>query len=236
MKLPFASEVAPGAGLHDPRVQSVLTRLHRAADGQRLKLVRSFGPLLLGPLLRRKLSWAELSQRARELYLPLSPEQGMFCYLLARSIGARRIVEFGTSFGVSTIYFAAAVRDNGGGLVIGTELVPEKVAQARQNLADAGLADFAEIREGDALETLKDVAGPIDMALLDGWKDGYLPVIQSIGPKVRPGGIVIGDNIFTFRRALRPYVEYMQDPSHGFRSTTLHLADGTELSVRLEPR
>jgi len=234
MKIPFSPEAVPGAGLDDPQIQSVLARLHRAADGQRLKLVRSFAPMLLGPLLRRKLSWVELAQRARELYLPLSPEQGMFCYLLARSLGARRIVEFGTSFGVSTIYFAAAVRDNGGGLVIGTELVAEKVAQARRNLAEAGLAEFAEIREGDALETLADVEGPIDMALLDGWKDGYLPVIQRIGPKIRPGGIVIGDNIFTFRRALRPYVEYMQDPANGFRSTTLHLADGTELSVRLE--
>ncbi|MFY0538722.1 O-methyltransferase [Nannocystis pusilla] len=134
---------------------------------------------------------------------------------------------------MSTIYFAAAVRDNGGGLVIGTELVPEKVAQARANLREAGLEAFAEIREGDALQTLQEPLGAIDMVLLDGWKDLYLPIIRMLGPQVRPGGVVIGDNIFTFKRDLAPYVAYMQDPANGFRSSTLHLADGTEFSVRM---
>jgi predicted O-methyltransferase YrrM len=225
---------AIGAAIGDPRVTAVLQRLHRAAAGQSFKIVRKLAPAFARSFFsRQRVSWDELARRARDLYLPLSPEQGTFCYLMARAIGARRIVEFGTSFGISTIYFAAAVRDNGGGLVIGTEMVPEKVAQARQNLADAGLAEFAEIREGDALVTLKDVAGPIDMALLDGWKDGYMPIIRMIGPLVRAGGIVIGDNIFTFKRDLRPYVEHMQDPANGFRSSTLHLGDGTELSVKL---
>lgn len=236
MKLPFRSESStpPGAVIGDPRVQSVLQRLHGAASGQKLEIVRRFIPVLLrGALLGQRPSSEEMSERARDLYLPLSPEQGAFCYLLARALGARRIVEFGTSFGISTIYFAAAVRDNGGGLVIGTELVPAKVQQARANLRDAGLDEFAEIREGDALETLKDLEGPIDMALLDGWKDLYLPIIRMIGPKVRSGGVVIGDNIFTFKRDLAPYVAHMQDPTNGFRSSTLHLADGTELSVRL---
>jgi predicted O-methyltransferase YrrM len=225
--------VLPGAAIADAKVSAVLQRLHAAASGQKLQVLRGFAPVLLRGLLGRRSSWAELSERARALYLPLSPEQGALCYLVARAIGARRIVEFGTSFGISTIYFAAAVRDNGGGTVIGTELVPEKVAQARRNLEDAGLAAFAEVREGDALQTLQGLAGPIDMALLDGWKDGYLPVIRRIGPLVRPGGVVLGDNIFTFRRALRPYVAHMQDPANGFRSQTLRLADGTEFSVKI---
>jgi predicted O-methyltransferase YrrM len=225
---------AIGSAIGDPKITAVLQRLHGAAAGQKLAIVRQLAPVFArGFFKRERVTWGELSRRARDLYLPLSPEQGVFCYLMARAIGARRIVEFGTSFGISTIYFAAAVRDNGGGTVIGTELVPEKCAQARQNLADAGLAEFAEIREGDALVTLKDVAGPIDMALLDGWKDGYMPIIRMIGPLVRPGGVVIGDNIFTFKRDLRPYVEHMQDPANGFRSSTLHLGDGTEFSVKL---
>lgn len=220
----------PGAVTLDPRVQAVLTRLHRAASGQRLQIVRKLAPALLSP---RKLSWAELSERARDLYLPLSPEQGAFCYLLARSLGARTIVEFGTSLGVSTIYFAAAVRDNGGGRVIGTELVPEKAARAREHLREAGLAEFAEVREGDALQTLKDEPGPFDMLLLDGWKDGYLPAIRLLGPRIRQGGLVVADNIHTFKRDLAPFVAYMQDPANGFRSSTLRLADGTELSVKV---
>ncbi|MCY1054458.1 class I SAM-dependent methyltransferase [Nannocystis sp. SCPEA4] len=235
MKLPFVSEQGPpGAVIGDPRVQGVLQRLHGAAAGQRLQIVRRFVPALLrGSLLRRRASAAEMSELAKDLYLPLAPEQGALCYLVARALGARRIVEFGTSFGISTIYFAAAVRDAGGGLVIGTELVPEKVAQARANLREAGLEKFAEIREGDALQTLQGPLGAIDMVLLDGWKDLYLPVIRMLGPQVRPGGVVIGDNIFTFKRDLAPYVAYMQDPANGFRSSTLHLADGTEFSVRV---
>jgi predicted O-methyltransferase YrrM len=222
-----------GAAIGDPKITAVLQRLHGAAAGQRFQIVRDLAPAFLRGALGKTPSWDELSARARGLYLPLSPEQGTFCYLMARAIGARRIVEFGTSFGISTLYFAAAVRDNGGGTVIGTELVAEKVAAARKNLADAGLAEFAEIREGDALLTLKDEKDPIDMALLDGWKDGYMPVIRMIGPLVRSGGVVIGDNIFTFKRDLRPYVEHMQDPANGFRSSTLHLGDGTEFSVKL---
>ncbi len=222
-----------GVAIGDPKVTAVLRRLHGEAAGQGLKIVRALAPVFARGYFQRKTAgWAELSRRAKDLYLPLSPEQGAFCYLTARAIGARRIVEFGTSFGISTIYFAAAIRDNGGGQVIGTEMVPEKVAKARQNLADAGLAEFAEIREGDALVTLKDEKEPIDLILLDGWKDGYMPMIRMLGPLVRPGGVVLADNIFTFKRDLRPYVEHMQGAGSGFRSTTLHLADGLEYSVK----
>lgn len=145
MKLPlFSKSTAPGAVIGDSRVAAVLEGLHGAASGQKLQIVRTFGGALLG---RKRLSWQDLAERARDLYLPLSPQQGELCYLLARSIGARRIVEFGTSLGVSTIYLAAAVRDNGGGLVTGTELVVDKARRARQHLDEAGLAAFAEVRE-----------------------------------------------------------------------------------------
>ncbi|XXY48788.1 class I SAM-dependent methyltransferase [Sorangium sp. So ce269] len=81
------------------------------------------------------------------------------------------MVEFGTWFGISTVFLAAAVRDGGGGRVIGSELHPEKVRRARKNLDESGLGDLVEIREGDALVPLRDVEGPIDLVLLDGWKN-----------------------------------------------------------------
>lgn len=233
MKPQHTAEI--GVALADPRVTAVLRRLHGEAAGQGLKIVRRLAPMFARQFMRSRgpIGWDELSRRAKDLYLPLSPEQGAFCYLTARALGARRIVEFGTSFGISTIYFAAAVRDNGGGRVIGTEMVPEKVAQARRNLEDAGLGEFAEIREGDALVTLKDEQEPIDMVLLDGWKDGYMPMLRLLTPLLRPGGVVLADNIFTFKRDLRPYVEHVQDPANGFRSSTLHLGDGLEYSVKV---
>src|SRR5579875_2723784 len=101
--------------------------------------------------------------------LPVSRETGRLLYMLARATGARAVVEFGTSFGISTIHLAAAVRDNGGGRVIGTEFEPSKIARARAHLAEAGLAEFVDLREGDAMQTLaRDLPAAIDLVLLDG--------------------------------------------------------------------
>ena len=90
------------------------------------------------------------------------------------------------------------------------------------------------MRLGDARETLRDVPGPIDLVLLDGWKELYLPMLKFLlAPKLRPGAVVLADNIKTFRRALAPYVNYVQSGRNGFASVTLPLADGFEYSVRL---
>ena len=154
-------------------------------------------------------------------------------YLTARSVAARRIVEFGTSFAVSTIYLAAAVRDNGGGCVIGSEFEPTKVAKARENVGEAGLGDLVEIREGDAQETLRNPGGTVDMVFLDGHKDLYLSILKMLAPHLRKGAVVVADNIYTFRRALAPYVRYISDSRNGFNSVVLRLKDGTAYSVRL---
>ncbi|HLY38355.1 MAG TPA: class I SAM-dependent methyltransferase [Candidatus Binatia bacterium] len=191
--------------LGSPEVQGVLRRLHADAGRQRLEFV----PIALAWgfdwLLRRTPSAEEEARRFKDLYIPLSPETGTFAYLVARSLHATRIVEFGTSFGISTIPLAAAVRDDGGGVVIGSELEPGKVRAARANLHAAGLGEYADIRAGDARETLRD-----------------------------PGGtVVLADNIHTFPKALAPYVAWVRDAQNGFHSVTLPLGTGTEYSVRL---
>lgn len=164
----------------------------------------------------------------------LGPEQGRLAYLLARTIRARRIVEFGTSFGVSTIYLAAAVRDNGGGVVIGSDLEPTKIARARDHLEEAGLGDLVDLREGDATETLADPGGEVDLLLLDGWKDLYIPILELIEPNLRSGSIVIADNIRLFRTALAPYVERMRRVGSGFASAAVPAGfDAMEVSARL---
>jgi predicted O-methyltransferase YrrM len=218
------------SSLSDPKTRAVLERLHAASRGERMRLA---GSLLRGLLSRARLSSTEQSEWAKDFYLSVGPAQGQFLYALARGAGARRVVEFGTSFGISTIYLAAAVRDNGGGVVIGSELHPDKVRRARAHLEEAGLASEVEIREGDALETLSDPGGPVDLAFLDGWKELYVPVLERLAPHLRRGALVVGDNMFTFWRALAPYRAYVRDPARGFQSQTLFLGDGTELSVRL---
>ena len=227
-----ANPPAP-CSLDDPKLRAVLERLHAEEHAQRGQLLR-MGLSWLPDLVRGKQDTVqEESDRIKELFVALSPKQGTLAYMIARSIGAKRIVEFGTSFGISTIYLAAAVRDNGGGTVIGSEMQPTKLARARAHLEEAGLSDIAEIREGDARETLADPGGPVDMVLLDGAKQLYLDMLRMLVPRLHTGSVVLADNIHVFRKALRPYVDHVQDPANGFRSVTLFLGSGTEYSVRM---
>jgi len=220
------------SSLDDPRVRSTLDRLHGAARGDLFRMLGRL-PSLVGMMLGRKAPEpAEMSRRMKDVYIPLSPPQGKFLYLVARSLSARQIVEFGTSFGVSTIYAAAAARDNGNGRVIGSELEPGKHKQAVANLDAAGLAGHAEVRLGDALQTLRNLNPPIDLVLLDGWKELYLPMIELLAPKLRPGAVVLADNVRTFKRSLAPYLDYVQSGKSGFRSVTLPFPSGFEFSVR----
>ncbi len=162
----------------------------------------------------------------------IRPDQGDLIYLLCRGMRATRVVEFATSVGMSTLYFAAAMRDNGGGRVIASELVPAKVATAMRNLTEAGLADYAEIREGDARRTLQDLGGSVDFALIDGWPRDEEPslacdVIKIVASQLRVGGYVMNDN------AEPDFLEFIRDPGKGFISVTLPLKSGTELSVKV---
>ncbi|MCP3983730.1 MAG: methyltransferase [bacterium] len=217
-------------------VRNTLDRLHAAAKRDVTQFFK-LGPKLLAGFVRGKGLWEVMTPEAMKgAYLPVSPEQGQLLYLTARALDARTVVEYGTSFGISTIYLAAAVRDNGGGVVIGTEIEPGKHATALANLEEAGLAEIVDIRLGDAQETLQQTPEPIDLVLMDGWKELYLPLVKLLTPRLRPRAVVLGDNIFTFRKALRPYVEHMQDPQNGFASTTLKLSDGFEYSVYLGDR
>lgn len=212
-------------------IKSLLDRLHQQAKGDPLKFARLIPRFVSGKIRGKSFTEIMTPEVMKEVYIPISREQGEFLYLTARSLSARRIVEFGTSFGISTIYLGAAIKDNGGGWVIGSEIEPSKHERAVDHLEQAGLAALSEVRLGDALQTLENIEAPIDLVLLDGWKDLYLPVLKLLVPKLRPGSIVMADNIFTFRKDLRPYVEYMQSGENGFVSTTLHIADGFEYSV-----
>jgi predicted O-methyltransferase YrrM len=217
--------------LHDPGIERVLDRAYAEWRSQRRRLVGRFLPLLPRLLFRRKMDWQDMFTRTKDLYLPLEPEQGGLLYVAARAIGAQRIVEYGTSFGVSTLYLAAAVRDNGGGTVIGTEILPEKAAVARANFEEAGVAEYVDLRVGDARETLKDCAGAVDLVLLDGWKDIELDVLRILQPQLRTGALVFTDNVHTFEADNRDQRRYMAEPRNGFRAIVLPLKDGMEMAV-----
>ena len=225
--------MSDGSSLRSGPAPKVLERLHAAAKGDRLKFLGLVPRLLAGKLRGQGFFDVITPDTVREVYMPVSPEQGRLLYLTARELDARNVVEFGTSFGISTIYLAAAVKDNGGGCVVGSEIEPSKHARAVANLKEAGLEAFADVRLGDALESLREVPEPVDLVLLDGWKDLYLPILKLLTPRLRKRAVVMADNIFTFRKSLRPYVEYVQSGTNGFESTTLRISDGFEYSVYL---
>lgn len=218
--------------LDDPRLQSVLRRLHALDSRRPWRFVPAVLPGLVDHLLGRETTAQAEARRFKKLAIGLGPEAGRLAYLTARAIGARRIVEFGTSFGISTLYFAAAVADNGGGRVIGSELDAAKVLAARRNVFAAGLADCVEIREGDARETLAEQDGPVDLVLLDGMKTLYLDVLAVVEPYLRQGAVVLADNIFMFKRALAPYVAHVGDAANGYQSVSLPIGSGLAFSVR----
>jgi len=223
------------AVLDDPRVAAVLRRLHRQARRQTPSLLLHYLPKLPALLRRRPLNFndAEIAGFYSDKFIALEPHQAAFCHLVARSIEARLVVEFGTSFGVSTIWLAAAVRANGGGTVVTTEL--GAIAQrARQHIAEAGLSDYVDIRVGDALHTMTDLPdGHVDMLLNDGFPTQAIDVVDLMKPKLRPGAVVITDNVGTFGANYRQFLAYVRDPGHGYASVTVPFKSGTEYSVRL---
>jgi predicted O-methyltransferase YrrM len=210
------------SSLDDPRIRRVLDDMHATAD-------RNDPPLLEGA---RGKHGAERAAMLGEAFIPVSPDAGRLLYVLARGAAEGTIIEFGTSFGISTIYIAAAMRDRGAGRVITTEMNSAKAARAGEYIAAAGLADLVDLRVGDALETLKDLTAGVSMAFLDGWKDLYLPFLRMIEPALTPGALVVADDLDLFPEALRAYVAYVREPSNGYVSVTLPIGDAMELSVR----
>ena len=169
----------------------------------------------------------------RNVYMPVSPDVGRLLYVLARNRGAKLIVEFGTSFGISSIHLAAAVRDAGGGRVVTTELDPFKAERAAHNFRAAGLSELVDIRVGDAFETLKSgVGGSVDLLLLDGWKEAYLPMLRFLEPQLSPGALVVADDLDIAPETLASYLDYVRKPGNGYVSVELPLGDRIEISLR----
>jgi predicted O-methyltransferase YrrM len=179
-------------------------------------------------LMRSKTDYRDFYGRLKNSPLAISRETGALLYMLARSSRARTIVEFGTSFGISTLHLAAALRDNGGGHLITSEFEPSKVARARDHLTAGGLIDLVEIREGDALETLSvDLPETVDLLLLDGAKALYPEILSLMESRLRPGAFIVADNADDSP----DYLARVRSPANGYMSTPF--AEDVELSMRI---
>jgi len=127
-------------------------------------------------------------------YLNVTTREGRFLRQVTEAIGAKRVVEIGTSSGYSTLWLALGVRGTGG-RVITHDMDPEVLRIARENFKKAGLEGGITVVEGDAHETAKKLEGPIDLVFLDADKLGYIDYLQKILPLVRPGGLILGHDM-----------------------------------------
>jgi predicted O-methyltransferase YrrM len=219
--------------LHDPKLERLLAELHAKSDEQ-FSATRAFYASL--PELPTD---DEVKAFRSDKLVALDRDKAEFCYQLCRANNTRCAVEAGTSYGVSTLYLAAAVRDNaratgGEAIVIGTEYEPAKAQAARQHFAIAGLTNYVDLREGDLRETLKRIDAPVDFMLVDIWVAMARPALELVAPSLRPGAIVICDNTQRHRAEYADYFAFLADPANGFRTMTLPFDGGLEFSVRCQ--
>ncbi len=221
--------------LNDPKLEALLDRLHAQSDAQVEETDAYYERREQeGSLDYDNFCDDDMHRFLSDKMVALDRDKAEFCYQLCRSLRATRIVEAGTSFGISTLYLAAAVRDNQveNGVVIGTEHEPSKVKIALENFREAGLSDFIDLREGDLRQTLEDVGGPVDFMLIDIW-DVALPALEIVSSSLRPGAIVACDNTTVAREEYRDYFEFVHDPRNRFRTMTVPFRGGFELTVRV---
>lgn len=202
----------------DPKVAEVFAgyAAREVADGARM---RELGP-------------AGFAVRD-EFLLPVGPEVGAFLHALILARRPRRILELGTSYGYSTLFLADAARAVGA-QVVTMELADYKQAHAREQLEKAGLADVVDWRCGDAVSMTAADPGPFDFALLDIWKELYLPCFEALYPKLAEEGVICADNMITPEMARPEVREYRAavKAKPDLQTALLPIGQGIELTVR----
>jgi predicted O-methyltransferase YrrM len=188
----------------DDRVNAVLERLYADAAAQRAAGLPS-------------------SQRTRNV----ERETGRWLALLVRATKARQLLEIGSSNGVSTIWLAAALQN--GGRVTGTEILPERAAEANRNLVDAGLDTVARVVAGDAQATVATFPGPFDLIFIDAEKDDYVDHFEAVVDRVRIGGLILADNVIS--HGLSAYQAVLRERSD-VETVTIPIGRGVEFTVK----
>ena len=210
------------AFIHSEKVKHTLSKLHNEANGELPSILKGLSKGIF-----RKLKPEDME----ETFIAMNREQGLLIYKLIRAAKAKHIVEFGTSFGISTIYLAAAAKETGG-KVITTELLASKAEKASRHFKMADVASLIDLRVGDAMETLKDIQDGIDFLLFDGWNDLYLPLLKMLEPKLANGCSIITDN--TNMASAKPFLVYVRSHDHYLSSPLKTTKGTTEFTVYLK--
>lgn len=166
------------------QIESILDELYDDSKYDQIKMVKGAVKSIFRPM---------QPSDFKDTYLSISRKQGEDLKHLIKDNNLKNIVEFGTSFGISTLFLAQGVIETGG-RIITTELIESKAQQALENFKKAGVSGLIEVRIGDAMETLKNHSEPIDLLLLDGWKNLYLPIFLILEPNFHRNTIIYVDN------------------------------------------
>jgi predicted O-methyltransferase YrrM len=225
----------------DARVESLLDRLYEQHTEQGSSMAAYYAERAAGRSPNENWFDDRIHAFLRDKLVALDRPKAEFCYMTCRALRALRIVEVGTSYGVSTLFLASAVRDNAASheaktetpSVIATEHEAEKAKIARSHFAEAGLSHLIDLREGDLRQTLIGLEGPIDFALIDIWTSMARPALELVAPRLRTGGVVICDNTQHFRDAYQDYFAFVHDPRNGLRTMTLPFEGGLEFTVKV---
>lgn len=234
----------------DEKLSTLLSKLHeqsetqlyarartqfQGSDEEFLNLARQYGnlaPRVRGKFLREHGLSSEDSDSSQgtALSLSVSPEMGSFLRNMVLAHRPNRVLELGSSYGVSTLYFADALNRLGEGTVVATELDAVKCSCIRDHVEAVGLASYVELREGDVFQTVSELDGVFDLVFIDIWASGYLEAFRKIERLLRPGSIVLADNMYTAEDAVQPFKRYL-DANPSLSSTTLDFESGVEFTV-----
>ena len=144
--------------------------------------------------LMSELSQEQFGARRDEILLAVGEDTARFLQATVIGLGARHIVEVGTSYGYSTLFLAQAA-ERTGGKVTTYEMSATKQAYAREQIAKAGLAAQVQWKSGDAVKLLEKESAGVDFALIDLWKDLYIPCFERLYPLLSPNAVVVADNM-----------------------------------------
>ena len=191
------------------KIAATLANLYEDAKYDDIRIMKALTKSIPGPL--RPIHF-------KDTYLAISKKQGEDIVHLIKENRIKTVVEFGSSFGISTLYLAEGILETNGSIVT-TELIDSKAKKAIENFKNAGVDHLIEMRIGDAMETLKGYAEPIDLLFLDGWKDLYLSLFQMLEPNFHSKTIVYVDNAEMhdtkrFLKAIQQTNKYHLTPKH----------------------
>lgn len=215
--------------LSDPKISEVLVKLHARADAHDAVVIPD---VLVAAGERGASTDVEMADLLAGAFMPIHPNAGRLLHLFAMSRPQGRIIEFGTSHGLSTLYLAAAIGSDEAP-VITTEMELSKIDLARANFEEAGLSDRIDLRVGDAFETLANLSDGIALLFLDGWKGLYLPLLRALEPLLVSGAIIVADDTLLLPDLCADYVEYLRGATDRYVSVGLPVDDGLEVSVYL---